>query len=117
MAKRPGQFKKGQSGNPKGRPKDPPDLKEAKQLCKKSLTKTLNKYLFKTKSELLVDAKNPETTMLEHVVIKVLVLAEKHGDHKRLDWLIERIIGKVKEELEVSGSVHSDIMGYIEKKK
>jgi len=74
-------FKKGQSGNPKGRPKNLPDLKE-----------------------LLCDILNKESddgrTSAEIILDKIRKLAEG-GNLKAAEMLMDRSYGKVKQDVDI----------------
>jgi hypothetical protein len=74
-------FQPGQSGNPKGRPKQLPELAEltAKELRRRGLV--------------TIDGKQVSITMLELLVKKLVGLAAK-GNPKSLSFLIE-MLGKI----------------------
>lgn len=95
-------FKPGQSGNPAGRPPHPPEIKQASQLSKTSFNAILNKYLHCNASELEFVVTNPNIPVIDMVVCKILLESGNKGDHVRLNFLIERLLGKVKEEVEIS---------------
>lgn len=92
---KPGTFKKGQSGNPAG-----PNtvLGEAAKLNKSTTTRLLNKFLFMDRSDLQEIMLNPKTPLVELIIGKVVEQAIKYGDQKRLDFLLTRLIGPVKQE-------------------
>ncbi len=46
--------------------------------------------------------KNPQSSMLELMVASIMARATKDGDYSRLDFLLQRTIGKVKDKVEVS---------------
>lgn len=96
-------FKPGQSGNPNGRPPLPADLREARALNKVELERVLNKFLFLSQDEIKAMAKNPEAPALEVAVAKVVEMAITHGDDRRLDFLITRLVGNVPKVHEHSG--------------
>ena len=45
--------------------------------------------------------KDKSRTVLEHIIGRVCLVAMKEGDYRRLDALLDRLIGKVKEEVEI----------------
>lgn len=93
-------WKKGQSGNPKGRVKLPEEVKEAKRLNRASMEAALNKFLtWETDklAEFLRDTKNP---VLDMIIAKILIEAMKKGDQMRLNFLFDRLIGKVQDKVE-----------------
>ncbi len=107
-------FKAGQSGNPAGRIKYPKELREAMKMNKIIFQKLLTDYLTLPLSNLEAKQKNISTPALDRIVISVIVYAIKKGDERRLDFLMNRIIGKVKDEVHHSGSMHSSIVDQLE---
>lgn len=95
----------GQSGNPNGRPPLPKELKELKELTKTEVETALNKLIHMTADELKELRKNPNTSALHLMVIAVTLEALQKGDHYRLDFLLNRIVGKVKDQVEHSGKI------------
>ncbi len=95
-------FKPGQSGNPGGRPKTPEDIREARRLNQAELERTVNRLLFCTREELQTIVKDPKTPMLEVMVASIMAQAATKGDQLRLEFVLARLIGKVKEHLEVT---------------
>lgn len=92
--KKPGtgrDFKPGQSGNPKGRPKDPPELKAIKQMTRGEFSLLIHK-LIGLKPEDLKDFKG---TVLEMAMASAVQAAIKHGDFSKMQSFIERLFGKV----------------------
>lgn len=41
-------------------------------------------------------------TVMDHVVGRICLMAIKHGDHQRLNFIFDRIVGKVTEKVEYS---------------
>lgn len=84
-------FKKGQSGNPGGKPKQ--------LLTKDTVYKHLSKFAHMSRVELQEKViNNPSATMLEIMIASVMVRAAKDGDYARLSFLLDRSVGKVKDE-------------------
>lgn len=98
-----GRFRKGQSGNPKGRPRLPEDLRKSKKMNKIIFQGLLLKYLNCSLDELKRFKASPDTKALDRIVIAVIINAISKGDEKRLGFLMDRIIGKVKDEVEFTG--------------
>lgn len=89
-------FKPGQSGNPNGAPKVPADLVAARKITRQQFELTANKYLSMSVSELSkLDKHKGDITLLEAMIISVIQQGIKKGDHVRLDFLLDRLIGKV----------------------
>lgn len=101
-------FKKGQSGNPGGRPKTPEDVKELKKLNNIELERIINESLQLSRDQLKKIMADPESTMLQLVVASLLTQSVNKGDHMRLNFLLERLLGKVKENMSVTGSITID---------
>ncbi len=87
-------FKKGVSGNPKGRPSVPKDIKDARNLNKVELSKILNGYIFLTDEELKRKISDPDVPIVEKIVAKTLMEALKVGCYRRLEFIFDRLIGK-----------------------
>lgn len=92
-------FKPGQSGNPKGPATIPADIKAARELSKIEFERIANKYLFMTKNEITAAAMNAETPALELLVGSIVHKAVVEGDERRLNFLLDRLIGKVAERI------------------
>ena len=91
-------FQKGNDASKgKGRPPVPVDLKQARSLNRVELERTLNKYIYMTLTELDGAWANPNTTALDRMVMGVVREAIKDGDVARFNFLLERLVGKVKE--------------------
>jgi hypothetical protein len=96
-------WKPGQTGNPNGRPPLPKDVKELKKLTQIELEKALNEMLYLNKEQLAQVNKDPESTMLQRLIASIITFGVNKGDHQRLSFLIERLVGKVKDTVELSG--------------
>ena len=97
-------WKKGQSGNPGGKPKIPDDIKETRSLNQYELERIINRYLHMTKGELVAAIKNDATPMMEVTVASIVLKAASGGDHLRLDFILNRLIGKVKDKVQIEDS-------------
>lgn len=95
-------FKPGKSGNPNGRPTLPEDIKQARALNKIELDRMLNEMIHLTKAELQAKIADPKTTALELMACSVVAKGVQGGDHMRLGFLLDRLVGKVKDQVEVS---------------
>ena len=90
-------FKPGQSGNPNGRPKNPPELKEVQQMTKGQYQLLMHR-LMSLKPEELSGFKG---TLLEMALASIIQHAIKTGDQSRLTYFTDRLFGKVKDEVEI----------------
>lgn len=95
----------GQSGNPKGRAPIPEDLKALKEMSQIEVDRSLHELIHFTFSELEAIRKNQSTSNLKRMLIAVILEAIQKGDHYRLDFLLNRIVGKVKDQVEHSGKI------------
>lgn len=87
-------WKKGQSGNPSGRPKG--------LLTRAQVEIVFQKLANKNRAELQKVIDDPKSTMLEIMVASVVVKAATHGDASRVQFLLDRAVGKVIENIEVN---------------
>ena len=91
MAKNPPpvhtRFKPGQSGNPGGKPKQ--------LLTKDKVKGILGRFADMTREDLQAIVTNPKSTMLEIMVASIMVKAAKDGDFSRLNFILDRSIGRV----------------------
>ena len=90
----PHQWKPGQSGNPGGRPPGILDRDEVKA--------QLGKFWQMSATEVEAIAQDPKATAGQRMLASIVLKGIKTGDFTGADWLLNRTIGKVKEELEVS---------------
>lgn len=102
MAKKDTKFKKGMSGNPGGRVKLPVELREAAKLSKKEALEKLIYFLQMSKEDLLAITKNDTLKVMDHWVARICELGIEHGDAQRLNFMFDRIIGKVTDKVEHS---------------
>ena len=99
-----GRFEKGKSGNPGGRTKMPAEVKEARMLNRKTMELALNKFLTWKVSDLVDFVNDRSNPTMEVIVAKILSEAIKRGDQIRLNFIFDRLIGKVKEEVQLHGA-------------
>lgn len=92
--KRSTSFKPGQTGNPNGRPPVPLDLKEARSVNKMEFDRVLNKYMYLAVPDIDTAMKSRELPMIEMIVAKIVAKAFNEGDQRRLEFIIDRLIGK-----------------------
>lgn len=97
-------FKNGIAANPKGRTPLPKDLKAEiktiKKLTPSLVAALITKYCHKTKAEIMEALKDPNTSAIDLTICTVLSKAMNNGDHLRLEFLLNRTIGKVAERIE-----------------
>lgn len=105
-----GQFKPGQSGNPSGRAKLPSDVLEAQRMTTEDFIRLTNKFLNMTKEELHYAMTDPSATVKELLIGSILMHSVKEGDYKRGTFILDRIIGKVPMDLNLSGNLHGHLL-------
>lgn len=92
-------WQPGQSGNPAGGPGLPQDLRDTRKMTSADVTRILTMLMDLSPTERL--AYQPKTT-LEEIVLSLVGKAIEDGCTNRLNLLFDRIIGKVKDKLEVT---------------
>lgn len=88
-------FQPGVVTNPKGRPRIPDDIRMANELTKNEFIRVVNKYLYLTKEQIQAELKNSETPALNLMIIGLISKAVSEGDQHRLNFLLDRLLGKV----------------------
>lgn len=85
-------FKPGQSGNPGGKPKS--------LLTKAQVKVAFQKFAIKTRKELLVIMEDPNALLLDVMIAAVIMRVIKEGDANKLQFLLDRAVGRVDESAE-----------------
>ncbi len=98
-------WKPGQSGNPSGNAGDPPELKKLKNLTKGELVDVGNMVVKGDFDSLQKLAKDKKATVLQRMLAAVAVKVIEKGDMHSLDILLNRMVGKVKDEVAFTGNV------------
>jgi hypothetical protein len=92
----------GQSGNPDGRPAVPEDIKRIRKLTNDEIKEVGSLLLNGKQSELQAMVDSDETPILKKWMANVSIQGLKTGDMTRLDALLNRLVGKVKDEIDVN---------------
>lgn len=92
-------FKKGQVANPGGFTKE---QALARKLTRDGLTAILNKMREMTHEEMQDHLGRPETPAFEMMIIKCYMSIMETGDMKSFNTLLDRLVGKVKDEVDVN---------------
>ena len=95
-------WKKGESGNPKGRPKIPEHVKMARKLNRANYQELVQKHFYKTRDQLKEDMEDPSVPLIELGVMSIIAAAIKKADTVRFGFLLDGTIGKVKEHIDLT---------------
>ncbi len=93
-------FTPGNSGGP-GRPPLPAPLKEARRLNKTEFEAVVNKYLWCSLAELETSAADKTIPVMEAWIVSIMAKGVKTGDWGGNEWIAQRLLGKVKDQVEV----------------
>lgn len=94
-------FKPGQSGNSKGRPLNP--IKNAlRKLTVQQYRRIIKSCVKGNLDELKRVIKNPLSSALEVGIAACYVKAVETGDYSTIEKMLERVVGKVPEEINVN---------------
>jgi hypothetical protein len=109
-------FKKGQAGNPlSGRKPTSPEMKEARKITRARFEEILNKYIHEPVFELEKFLLNKNHEAIDYLVVRILYESIKKGDQVRLNFVLDRLLGKVKDVVDhnITGSFHSQVVDMI----
>ena len=97
-------WKKGESGNGKGRPKTPPELRKAANLTKVETLERLVKFLQMDIYGLEEVLKDKSRQVMDHWIARICLVGIKEGDNRRLDFMLDRLFGKVQPHIEINNN-------------
>lgn len=86
----------------KGRPKLSEEDHRLRALTNTRFQQILNRYLHEPVSNLVNLKKDQSLTALEHAVLSITIASINKGDQIRLQFLLDRLIGKVPEVMQIS---------------
>lgn len=95
-------FKKGQSGNPKGKRKLPLDLRKVAELTADELQRTISKHFRMDKFQIAGVLQNPDSPALDLIIASTIAKAIKHGNINKAESLFLRCIGKVSDDIKIT---------------
>lgn len=110
-------FKPGQRANPKGRPPTPPEVREVRKLNKHDVELSLTSHLRMTRDQIADVIEDPNAKMLDVLVASIIAKAVQTGDQQRLDFIFNRTIGKVSDQIEISDNRMSIMLAYNPKER
>jgi hypothetical protein len=95
-------FKKGQVSNPNGRAKKPPEVAFAQKLSREFVQLRLTHFLRMPLDQLKKTLEDETNESVDHFIARIIVMGIIKGDHIRLNFMFDRLIGKVTEKVEIS---------------
>lgn len=108
-------FQPGQVANPAGFPKLTDEQKALRKLGQIEFEIAANKILFMTLTELEEHVENPETSVLEATIGKVLLKGHEDSEIKQLNYFVERFLGKVPDNVNVAGNLNTGLVEVFER--
>lgn len=99
------QFKKGQSGNPQGGRLHNPEIKRIKGLTQKELIDVATFVLQSSVGQIKTKMKDPKTSVLQGMVLGLALKSMTKGDAASFNALMDRLLGKVREHIDFTGTV------------
>ena len=94
-------FKKGENNNPKGRPRIPDEILFARSLNKSFVEVKITELLRKSVKELEQLLKDKDKESIDHFIGRIILIGIVKGDPTRLNFLFDRVIGRVTEKIDV----------------
>lgn len=95
-------FEKGIVTNPRGRPPLPEEYKKIQKLNADQVKAMIAKFAVMTLDEMRQYLDSGKAPVFEVMIGTIINKCIEEGDHARLNFLLDRTIGKVKENVEVS---------------
>lgn len=95
-------FQKGIAYNPKGRPKLSPEYHMTKIIHRDEVKAIFSKYLAMPTDQLISYLGNGNLPAIDAIVVGIIAKAAEDGDFARLNFLLDRMHGKVSDKLEIS---------------
>lgn len=101
---RPGRrFVKGQSGNPRGAAAHNKELKQLRRLTNDEIASVGSLIMDRNLNGLKEIVNNPDSSVLRTWMAMIAIKATQKGDAQALNVLLDRIAGKVKDSLQLTG--------------
>ncbi len=111
------QFKKGESGNPKGSVPNPA-LRALRRLTQETYREVIELVLTGNLTDLKKMAENPETPAIQVGVAAAFMKAIKNGDYAVIERIAERIVGKIPDVINVNSNNNTSLaLGVIDREK
>lgn len=94
-------FSKNYQPKKRGRPKQDPILKDLKEVTSDSFKLVVCKYLYQPIGTLEQLFKSQDIPAMDKCVISILLRCIRSGDQFKLEFLLQRTIGKVKDQIDI----------------
>lgn len=115
---KPHQWKPGQSGNPDGRPKMTKKERVLKELTLESFQNCIEAVCTGNIASLEAMSSDPDISALQVGIAAALARAMREGDYDTIEKIVQRIVGKVPEELNVrSTNFNANANATVDKEK
>lgn len=111
------QFKPGVSGNPSGKPALPAEINESRKLSTQEVIRVASDFLRLTVREVREVLEDEDSHACEALVASIIV-SGINGSHQHVKELLDRVIGKPKETVDLtveSKSLHMMLVEVMEK--
>jgi len=89
----------------RGRKPWPVDIPKIENITNEHIQSLINLYMQKSRIELKFAMNNEHTPALELMVASIIWKAVAEGDERRFDFILNRTIGKVKEEIDIKAYI------------
>ena len=106
-------WKKGQSGNPKGKPPIPEDVKAARKLTAVEFERICANLFNMSSRRLSEVAKDPSTPVLTALIARILEKGLHESSRVELNYFIERFLGKVPDNQIIQGNLNGSLTDFI----
>lgn len=98
-------WKRGQSGNPAGRPPIPEEIRKLRALTNEQVAEVGTLLLESKESDVQKIADDANAPLLKKWIAAVAIAGLKNKDERKLDTLLTRISGKPPEKTEIEGKL------------
>ncbi len=89
------------------------ELNKLTNISANQFKETIFKYMYSSMGDLKKLLKDPKTDMIDLMIIKLMIKAVESGDVTRLNFILDRTIGKVQDKVEISGFSHKTLIEQI----
>jgi hypothetical protein len=102
-------FPRGESGNPNGRPVLPPEVKALKSVTNETIKEVMDLLLEKDITALEELAESDTEPALKVLYAAGVLRAIKEGDPAHIEPVLNRVLGKPKESVQLSGDKENPV--------